>query len=149
MSEVYTSDTGEDNFLTRKIGPLPAWGWLLVGVGGYFIYKKYGSSLLGGSSSSDTTSDNTGAQDTTLGTTGSIDTPNDSLVAIETSLTNLTAMAQTQEKRQAKNIAIDTKQTKLLNKILKRLNKTPTKTQTYTRPKTTITATKKITNRGK
>ncbi len=28
-------------FITKKEGPLPVWGWVLVGAGGFLIYKKF------------------------------------------------------------------------------------------------------------
>lgn len=29
-----------DNFLTRKVGPLPVWGYALLGVGLFFLYRR-------------------------------------------------------------------------------------------------------------
>lgn len=29
-------------FLTRKVGPLPVWGWAAIAVGGYYWYTHYG-----------------------------------------------------------------------------------------------------------
>ena len=37
------------SLLTRKFGPLPAWGWVVLAVGAYYLYKKFS-----GSSSSST-----------------------------------------------------------------------------------------------
>jgi hypothetical protein len=28
-------------FVTKKEGPLPVWGWFLIGAGGYYLYKRY------------------------------------------------------------------------------------------------------------
>lgn len=131
-NDVGVDDKGVGDLITRKIGPLPAWGWLLVGVGGYFIYKKFGGSLSG----HPTPSDNTAAEDTTLGTTGSIDTPNDALVAIETSLANLTAMAEADEAREAKETTAEQKEITLLEKLLKRRKNVPPKKQPTKKPPT-------------
>ncbi len=43
----------KENVLTRKIGPLPTWGWVAIGGGGilawaYFKRKKGGGGLFGG-----------------------------------------------------------------------------------------------------
>ena len=35
------------NALTRKIGPLPAWGWFLLVGGAYYFYRKYSSASTG------------------------------------------------------------------------------------------------------
>ena len=43
------------NTLTKQVGPLPLWGWLVAVLGAWYVYSKYKS----GSSSSDT-SGNTG-----------------------------------------------------------------------------------------
>lgn len=49
-----TPRAGGGNILTRKVGPLPGWGWALVGVGGIFLLRKYAGGL-GGASSTSTT----------------------------------------------------------------------------------------------
>ena len=66
------------NFLTKKVGPLPTWGWLLVAVAAWYVYKKgYLSSL---------TSGLTGSSTQTTNPTGDIidpgvgQTPNDTIV---------------------------------------------------------------------
>lgn len=35
------------NALTRKIGPLPAWGWLLLAFGGIYFYRRYSATSSG------------------------------------------------------------------------------------------------------
>lgn len=49
------SKQGAGNLLTRKVGPLPGWGWLVVAIVGFYLWKK----LQGGSSSSGTSSTGT------------------------------------------------------------------------------------------
>lgn len=61
MPEIDTSGLTEN--LTRKVGPLPLWGWAGVAVGGYAIFKVIGSR---GSSGGSTVST---AQDLSTGTT--------------------------------------------------------------------------------
>ena len=35
---------GKGNVLTRKLGPLPGWAWILVGGGAYYLYTRYKAS---------------------------------------------------------------------------------------------------------
>jgi hypothetical protein len=35
---------GSGNVLTKKIGPLPGWAWAAIGIGGFYLYKKYKAS---------------------------------------------------------------------------------------------------------
>jgi hypothetical protein len=58
---------------TRKYGGVPAWIILLIAVGGIYLYMRHtGSSLFGGSSSTDTTGTDTGSTSTDTGGTPSI-----------------------------------------------------------------------------
>jgi hypothetical protein len=47
---------GDGSFFTRKVGPLPLWGWVAVALVGWYLYKKYSSgstsSVLSGTTSS-------------------------------------------------------------------------------------------------
>lgn len=43
-----------ENFLTRKLGPLPAWGWAAAGAGVYLVYRLRKSQSAASTSSSTT-----------------------------------------------------------------------------------------------
>jgi len=58
---------GGGNILTKKLGPLPGWGWLAVIVVGYLIYRHYNS---GSSSTTDTTAAPTTTPTETIQTPG-------------------------------------------------------------------------------
>jgi hypothetical protein len=92
---------GGGNFLTRKLGPLPTWAWLIIGViGGFIILKKTSlgtslSNLMGGGSS--TSSGAAGTSDATSGDTGTSDIASESTASdyINSVLTTLAADAST------------------------------------------------------
>jgi hypothetical protein len=42
MAEPGAKPKGGGTWFTRKIGPLPAWGWGVAAVGVYYWYTHYG-----------------------------------------------------------------------------------------------------------
>ena len=56
------------NVFTRKYGPLPGWGWMLLaaaGVGGYLWWRNHQSASASASTTAGTTTDTSGTTDTT------------------------------------------------------------------------------------
>lgn len=54
------------NFLTKKLGPLPVWGWAAAGIGAYLLYRHYtgGGSLLGSGANDSGAGNSSGGQGT-------------------------------------------------------------------------------------
>ena len=67
------SSSGFD--LSRKIGPLPVWGWIAVAVVGIYLYRRY---TAGSGTSSSTTSSSTGTPTAVTEPTETITTPSGS-----------------------------------------------------------------------
>ena len=42
MADAPAKTTGRMGFLSRKLGPIPVWGWGLIGFGVYWWYTHYG-----------------------------------------------------------------------------------------------------------
>ena len=42
MADAPAKTTGRMGFLSRKLGPIPVWGWGLIGFGAYYWYTHYG-----------------------------------------------------------------------------------------------------------
>lgn len=76
------SSSGGGNFLAHKVGPLPVYGWVVVIVVGYLVYRHYqnnGGSLFGSSS-------NTGSSTTP---SAAPTTPDTTTTATQTATSNL------------------------------------------------------------
>ena len=57
MSETAPERTGGGNVFTRKLGPMPLWAWLLIGLGlagAYYLYNKNKSSQTAAASTNNT-----------------------------------------------------------------------------------------------
>lgn len=70
------------NFLTRKAGPLPVWGWAAIGAGGYLLYRWYSSR-----SSASTTAATTAAAGTSTSASGIDYAPQ--IATLQTEIQNL------------------------------------------------------------
>ena len=46
---------GAGNILTRKLGPLPGWAWIGIGVGAFYLWKKHEASTAAASTTAATT----------------------------------------------------------------------------------------------
>ena len=79
-AEVEASEGG-GNFMTKKLGPLPAWGWVAVVVGGAVIYMKFFGG--GGGASSGASSDNTYGETEVIASSGN---GSDVLTALQSAL---------------------------------------------------------------
>lgn len=119
-----------ENALTRKIGPLPAWGWAALGVGGFLVYKffiakkKTSTTLPTGSTAVSATAvtpgaagsygggGGTGATPTQLGNVlGSIQTLTGRYATLTAKYRTLTTKYQTAQKQAAAEAAAVTKAT--------------------------------------
>jgi hypothetical protein len=82
--------------ISKKVGPLPIWGWVLVAVASYYFYRKYTSSATASSSAPSTNSSGAIGSATTAGGTSSDlansdPTANDALLALEQEYSTLSA----------------------------------------------------------
>jgi hypothetical protein len=116
---------GGGNFLTKRLGPLPTYMWIIVVIAVYYLYRHYISSGTSTATTTGTTTDASGNPIDTSGTTGTIDSTgnvNDSLTALGqtvalqaaniATLTTELAAAQKEEKQLSLDVAALNRRTK-------------------------------------
>ena len=120
---------GGGNMFTRKMGPLPMWAWMIIGVAAAYLGYRYYQSKSGTATTASTGSTNgTGPGANTTGETGTIDSSgnsNDVIDLLESALSTDAADITTLQNKVKTLTKTEAKQQKEINAL--RRKKVPKK----------------------